>query len=379
MATDAQVTGWINAASRETGVSPALIRAVMMTESGGRVDAVSPAGAIGLMQLMPATAAGLGVNPRDPAQNVLGGARYLAQQLRAFGGDVPKALAAYNAGPGAVRRYGGIPPYAETRTYVQRVMGRLGTSSPTTSRPASSPATVSPIRGDWTNLGGVSGHMSRALGNWQSDHAVDMGVPAGTPVYAPFSGVVVRAGNQGSSGTTAGARVGIQGTSMSAFLGHLDPGRLAVREGDRVQAGQLLGYVGRFPQFPEHLHFGLARGSYSTGSGIDPMPFLRGAGTASGTVAAGGGSQGFGFGDALDTAGDVLGSAGDALNPIGAVAGIVQEVMRWLGAGAVQIAAFLVIGAVAVYLLAIGISRASSTPLAVPTPAGPVPLPGGAK
>jgi soluble lytic murein transglycosylase-like protein len=111
-------------AAGAAGVDPALVAAVARAESGFRADAGSPAGAQGLMQLMPSTAAGLGVTDvHDPAQSLNGGARYLRQQLDRFGGDVRLALAAYNAGPGAVTRYGGVPPYEETQTYVTRVMG----------------------------------------------------------------------------------------------------------------------------------------------------------------------------------------------------------------------------------------------------------------
>lgn len=110
------------AAGARYGVDPALLSAVARAESGYNPAAVSRAGALGLMQIMPATAAGLGVDPRDPAQAVDGAARYLAAQLERFG-SVELALAAYNAGPGAVERYGGIPPYAETQNYVKRVLG----------------------------------------------------------------------------------------------------------------------------------------------------------------------------------------------------------------------------------------------------------------
>lgn len=114
----------INAAATKYGIPPQVIQAVMAQESGGNASARSPVGAIGLMQLMPGTAAGLRVDPNDPAQNIEGGAKYLRQQFDKFG-SWPKALAAYNAGPGAVERYGGIPPYRETQGYVDRITKRL--------------------------------------------------------------------------------------------------------------------------------------------------------------------------------------------------------------------------------------------------------------
>ena len=114
----------ITAAANKHGVDPALLAGLVKQESNFNPDAGSPAGAQGLTQLMPATAASLGVtNVHDPAQALDGGAKYLRQQLDRFGGDQAKALAAYNAGPGAVQRFGGVPPYAETQAYVQKVLG----------------------------------------------------------------------------------------------------------------------------------------------------------------------------------------------------------------------------------------------------------------
>ena len=113
----------IEAAAKRNNLDPALVAAVAKAESGFRVDAGSGAGARGLMQLMPSTASGLGVTDiLDPAQNLDAGSRYLKQQVDRFG-DLRLALAAYNAGPGAVTRYGGVPPYTETQNYVTRVLG----------------------------------------------------------------------------------------------------------------------------------------------------------------------------------------------------------------------------------------------------------------
>ena len=107
------------------GLDPALVRAVVGVESGFQPQAVSPKGAQGLMQLMPATARDLGVtDPFDPAANLDGGSRHLSALVVRYEGDLTKALAAYNAGMGAVARHGGVPPYEETRKYVQRVLGR---------------------------------------------------------------------------------------------------------------------------------------------------------------------------------------------------------------------------------------------------------------
>ena len=148
---DAEIT----AAAQRNGLDPALLKALVRQESNFNPSATSPAGAMGLTQLMPATAAGLGVsNPSDPAQNLEGGAKYLKQQLDRFGGDVSKALAAYNAGPGAVQKYNGVPPYAETQNYVKNITGYAneyrrqaagGTSAATATTAASAALSASPL------------------------------------------------------------------------------------------------------------------------------------------------------------------------------------------------------------------------------------------
>jgi soluble lytic murein transglycosylase-like protein len=115
----------ITQAAEHAGLPPAIVHSIARAESGYREDAVSPKGAIGLMQLMPKTAAELNADPHDPAQNADAGARYLRDLLQKYENDphqVSKAIAAYNAGPAAVDKYHGVPPYPETVQYVNRVL-----------------------------------------------------------------------------------------------------------------------------------------------------------------------------------------------------------------------------------------------------------------
>ena len=149
---DAQII----AAANANGVPPALVKAVVKAESGFNPNAVSHAGAQGLMQLMPSTAAGLGVtDPFDPQQNLNGGAKFLRQLMDQFGGDMSKVLAGYNAGPGAVQKYGGIPPYEETQAYVPKVLGYV------------------------EEFGGLSATGSVAAANLAASTSSTAGIPAG--------------------------------------------------------------------------------------------------------------------------------------------------------------------------------------------------------
>lgn len=120
----------IRQAALRAGLPPEFVASVAKVESALRPEAVSPKGAIGVMQLMPATAKSLGADPNDVAQNIDAGARLLRDLLLKYDGDVVKALSAYNAGPGAVARYQGMPPYDETRRYVNKVIGAYQAALP---------------------------------------------------------------------------------------------------------------------------------------------------------------------------------------------------------------------------------------------------------
>jgi soluble lytic murein transglycosylase-like protein len=135
----------IRAVSYVTNVDPALVAAVIDVESGFNRHALSPAGAQGLMQLMPATAMRFGVsNASDPVQNVAAGSLYLSQLLRQFSGNLRYALAAYNAGEANVRSYGGIPPFAETQAYVPRVLSRYAAFKMQFGTAGNTPAAAAP-------------------------------------------------------------------------------------------------------------------------------------------------------------------------------------------------------------------------------------------
>ena len=128
-------TANVVASANQAGVDPNLALAVMRAESSGSANAVSSVGAVGLFQLMPSSFPGVNIN--DPVTNIDTGIAYLAKLLNQYNGDTTLALAAYNAGPGNVAKYGGVPPFAETQNYVANVLGQLGTSTDMTSNPVS--------------------------------------------------------------------------------------------------------------------------------------------------------------------------------------------------------------------------------------------------
>lgn len=167
--------------AREQGVPEDLFLKLVRQESGFNPKAVSRAGAIGLAQLMPGTAQGLGVDPFDPVQNLTGGARYLKQQFTKFG-RWDLALAAYNAGPGAVARYGGIPPFKETQGYVKKIMG--GSVVPAPARAASSGLTPAVTL---TDPAAAPAGLSPAISGILDRNAALLGTPSLSPLLAKFA------------------------------------------------------------------------------------------------------------------------------------------------------------------------------------------------
>ncbi|MFK3936699.1 phage tail tape measure protein [Alkalihalobacillus sp. NPDC078783] len=251
----------INAAASKHGVDPHLIAAIIQQESAFKPNARSHAGAQGLMQLMPATARSLGVKDSyNVSQNIDGGTKYIAQQLKAFG-TLEKALAAYNAGPGNVRKYGGIPPFKETQNYVKKITGNYSGNGYSSSGGASVASSGGSSGGQmprgWDKKITSNYGMRTLNGKTAMHHGMDLRGATGDPLDSIVSGKVIFAGmgTPGSGYNGYGNTVAVQASDGNVHLyGHLD--KVIAKKGQTVNVGDQVGTIGNTGNsFGSHLHY----------------------------------------------------------------------------------------------------------------------------
>jgi soluble lytic murein transglycosylase-like protein len=280
---------YARAAARKAGIDPNVFMAQIQQESGFNPAARSPAGAIGIAQFMPATAAGVHLDPTDPYASLDAAAAEDAKRLQQYDGDWGKTLASYNAGAGAVAQYGGIPPYAETQTYVKTILGNAQKAADAAGTtignavsavrnavaPAHAPST--PAQTDGTQIANTPNDAGQIFplavkpdnaptATYHSEGGSDLMAPRGTPVLNMQSGKVAEVFTDNGSHTVGGNAVLIHGDDgLDYYYAHFDQPS-AVKVGQRVGAGEQIGAVGnsgnayKGGQGETHLHIGIGHG-----------------------------------------------------------------------------------------------------------------------
>ena len=234
-------------ASETYGVATSILKSIAKAESNFNPSAVSKAGAIGIMQLMPSTAASLGVsNSYDARENIMGGAKYISQLLSRYQGNISLALAAYNAGTGNVDKYGGIPPFTETQNYVQKVLSYMNGSFETTA-PSASNSGIFGLTGEARDTA------NEMLGNFFAANNISKSTLDILVSLLKLKNLAGTLGNTGSSGTSTSAASGTTETATSTASGNSVSSETAEpvlpSEGTPAASSASLGsFTGDFPE-----------------------------------------------------------------------------------------------------------------------------------